>query len=134
MRLALTGGTGFVGSHLIDTALAAGHQVAALTRREQPEREGLDWISGNLDDRAALHRLVDDADAVIHVAGVIAARDKAGFDKGNVEGTLAMLAEHHTTIPFERAVTHTFALAEAEQAMQTALAADTAMKVVITPN
>jgi len=44
-----------------------------------------------------------------------------------------MLAEHHTSVPFHRAVTHTFPLAEAEQAMQTALAADTAMKVVITP-
>lgn len=92
MRLALTGGTGFVGSHLIDAALDAGHEVAALTRREQPEREGLNWITGSLEDRSALHRLVDEADAVIHVAGVIAARDKAGFDKGNVEGTLAMLA------------------------------------------
>jgi threonine dehydrogenase-like Zn-dependent dehydrogenase len=44
-----------------------------------------------------------------------------------------MLAEHHHAVPFERAVTHTFPLSEAEQAMQTALGADTAMKVVITP-
>jgi threonine dehydrogenase-like Zn-dependent dehydrogenase len=44
-----------------------------------------------------------------------------------------MLAEHHHAVPFERAVTHTFRLSDVEQAMQTALAADTAMKVVITP-
>ena len=37
MKLAITGGTGFVGSHLIDAALAAGHEVKALTRREQPD-------------------------------------------------------------------------------------------------
>ena len=92
MKLAVTGGTGFVGSHLIDAATAAGHEIAALTRREQPEREGVHWISGDLEDRSALHKLVDDADAIIHVAGVITARDEAGFDKGNVEGTLAMLA------------------------------------------
>ncbi len=48
MRLAVTGGTGFVGAHLLDVALAAGHAVAALTRREQPGREGLDWVSGDL--------------------------------------------------------------------------------------
>lgn len=41
MRLSVTGGTGFVGSHLIDAALSAGHQVKALTRREQPARAGL---------------------------------------------------------------------------------------------
>ncbi len=92
MRLAVTGGTGFIGSHLIDVATAAGHQVAALTRREQPPREGVDWIGGDLDDRNALRQLVDGAEALVHVAGVIAAHDKPGFDKGNVEGTLAMLA------------------------------------------
>ena len=92
MKLAITGGTGFVGSHLIDAALAAGHEVTALTRREQPPRDGLEWVAGDLDDRDALERLVGDADAVIHVAGVISAPDAAGFEQGNVDGTLAMLA------------------------------------------
>jgi L-iditol 2-dehydrogenase len=58
----------------------------------------------------------------------------AGEDARAYDRTLAMLAEHHPRVPFERAVTHTFPLAEAEEAIQTALAADTAMKVVITPN
>ena len=92
MKLAITGGTGFVGSHVIDEALGAGHEVQALTRREQPGRDKVDWIAGDLDDRAALKRLIEDADAVIHVAGVINAPDQAGFDQGNVTGTLAMLA------------------------------------------
>lgn len=92
MRLAVTGGTGFVGSHLLDVALAAGHRVNALTRREQPPREGLQWIAGDLASREALERLVRDADAIIHVAGAINAPNAAGFEQGNVEGTLAMLA------------------------------------------
>ena len=92
MKLAMTGGTGFVGSHLLDVALADGHSVAALTRRDQPERSGVKWVRGDLQDRDALHRLIDGADAVIHVAGTINAPNAAGFDKGNVQGTLAMLA------------------------------------------
>src|SRR5205807_6605334 len=92
MKLAITGGMGFVGSHLIDAALAAGHEVKALARREQPDREGLVWVRGALDDRDALEQLVGEADAVIHVAGVISAPDAAAFDHGNVGGTLAMLA------------------------------------------
>jgi nucleoside-diphosphate-sugar epimerase len=92
MRIAVTGGTGFVGSHLIDAAIESKHEVVALTRREQPEREGLKWISGDLHDRSALERLVDGADAVIHVAGVISGHSAETFQKGNVEGTLAMLA------------------------------------------
>ena len=92
MRLAITGGTGFVGSHLIDTALAAGHEIKALTRREQPDRDGVDWVIGDLGTRDALEWLVDEADAIIHVAGTINAPNAAGFEKGNVAGTLAMLA------------------------------------------
>ena len=92
MKLAVTGGTGFVGSHVIDVAVAAGHRINALTRREQPAREGVDWIAGSLEDRTALHQLVTGVDAVIHIAGVISAPKAAVFDKGNVEGTLAMLA------------------------------------------
>ena len=90
--LAVTGGTGFVGAHLSDAALTAGHEVKALTRREQPPRDRLIWVDGRLEDREALERLVDGADAVIHVAGVINSPTAAGFELGNVAGTLAMLA------------------------------------------
>ena len=92
MKLAVTGGTGFVGAHLIETALAAGHEVKALTRRDQPPRDGLQWVPGSLEERDALEALVGEADAVIHVAGVINASSAAGFELGNVAGTLSMLA------------------------------------------
>ena len=92
MRLAITGGTGFVGSHLLDVALAAGHRVNALTRRDQPPRDELEWVAGDLASREALEQLVRDADAIIHVAGAINAPNAAGFEQGNVAGTLAMLA------------------------------------------
>lgn len=92
MRLALTGGTGFVGAHLVDAAIAAGHEVTALTRRDQPPREHVTWVLGDLQDRSALERLVDHADAAVHVAGVISAQTAAAFEEGNVFGTLALLA------------------------------------------
>ena len=90
--LAVTGGTGFVGQHLLDLASDRGHSVRALTRRPQGSREGIEWIEGSLDDRDALERLVQASDAIIHVAGVINAPDAAGFEAGNVKGTLSMLA------------------------------------------
>lgn len=92
MRLAITGGTGFVGSHLLDKAVADGHEIAALTRREQAPRDGITWIAGDFSDRGALERLVSDAEAIIHVAGVITGQGAAAFEQGNVGGTLAMLA------------------------------------------
>jgi nucleoside-diphosphate-sugar epimerase len=89
--LAITGGTGFVGSRLIDLALAAGHEVRALTRRPQPARAGIVWIEGALDTPAALDRLVTGTDAVIHVAGVVNAPDRSGFVAGNITGTQAVV-------------------------------------------
>jgi nucleoside-diphosphate-sugar epimerase len=90
--LAITGGTGFVGTALIQAAVAAGHAVRALTRRSQVARDGVEWITGTLEDAAALDRLVSGADVVVHVAGVVNAPDRTAFVAGNVEGTRAMLA------------------------------------------
>jgi uncharacterized protein YbjT (DUF2867 family) len=89
--LAITGGTGFVGRHLIDAALEQGHLVRALTRSPRPPRAGVHWIYGSMEKPLALSQLVAGADAVIHVAGVINAADREGFAQGNVEGTLAVV-------------------------------------------
>jgi uncharacterized protein YbjT (DUF2867 family) len=91
LNLAITGATGFVGGRLLEMALTQGHRVRALTRRPQPERDGVTWVDGSLDDSDSLDRLSDGSDAVIHVAGVINARDAAGFEAGNVIGTAAIV-------------------------------------------
>ena len=57
----------------------------------------------------------------------------AGEDSRIYDSTLAMLAANCERVPFHHAVTHTFPLEQVELAMQTALAADTAMKVVLAP-
>ena len=85
--LAVTGGTGFVGGHLLRHAPEAGHSLRALTRRDQPALPNASWVPGALGDDASLARLVDGADAVIHIAGAISARDREGFHEANVEGT-----------------------------------------------
>ncbi len=92
MILAITGGTGFVGSHLIDQAIAAGHSVRALARKPQDPRFGVEWVAGALDRADSLDSLVAGADAVVHVAGVVNAPDRAGFSAGNVDGTAAIVA------------------------------------------
>ena len=91
MKLVLTGATGFVGRALLDRALANGDEVVALARQPQEPRDGVEWIAGDLANRAALTRLLADAEAVIHVAGVVNAPDRAGFEQGNVIGTLNLI-------------------------------------------
>ena len=91
MTIAVTGGTGFVGSRLIEALKAAGHRVRALTRRPSAYDGAVEWIPGSLEDSASLAHLASGADALIHVAGVINA-DAAGFEAGNVQGTAAVVA------------------------------------------
>ncbi len=90
--LAITGATGFVGSAVLDAALAEGHQVRALARRDQTVREGVEWLRGDLGDTAALAALVEGADAVIHVAGLTNTPDPAAFEAANVTGTANVIA------------------------------------------
>ncbi len=90
--LAITGATGFVGSAVLDEALAQGHTVRALARREQAPRAGVEWVRGDLNDTAALAALVQGADAVVHVAGLTNTSDPAEFEIANVTGTANVLA------------------------------------------
>jgi nucleoside-diphosphate-sugar epimerase len=90
MRIAVTGGTGFVGARLLAALAKTSHDVRALTRRPMQDQPGLAWVPGSLENQEALDRLADGADALIHVAGVINA-DEAGFEAANVRGTAAVL-------------------------------------------
>lgn len=89
--LALTGATGFVGQAVLDAAVAAGYEVLALARRPQEPRQHVRWISGDLFDTGALSELTRGVEATIHIAGVVNATDLAGFEAGNVNGTLNLI-------------------------------------------
>ena len=92
MTLAITGGTGFVGRHVLRVAAEHGFPVRALARSPQPRLPGVAWVYGSLSNAAVLADLAAGCDAVIHIAGTINAPTRAEFDAGNVAGTAAMLA------------------------------------------
>ncbi len=92
--VALTGATGFVGGHLLRRLIAAGWQVRALARRPDalaPAKQ-LTVVPGGLESDAALADLLAGADAVVHCAGLVAARSAADFHRVNAEGTARLLA------------------------------------------
>ena len=88
--LAVTGGTGFVGSHLLRIAREQGYELRALTRGWRPPEEGIDWVDGALDRADSLTRLCEGADAVIHIAGLINGTASA-FETVNVTGTANLI-------------------------------------------
>ena len=85
--LAMTGATGFVGGATMRDAVAAGWHIRALTRRPQPEREGVTWIAGALDDTDSLAAMTAGADVVMHIAGVVNVPTRAAFEAGNATAT-----------------------------------------------
>ncbi len=91
--VAVTGAGGFVGGHIVRHLTAAGWRVRALQRRS-PAPDGLTGLStivGSLHDRASLETLVDGVDAVVHCAGLVAARRRRDFFDTNVGGTRALV-------------------------------------------
>lgn len=95
MKALVTGGTGFVGSHLIETLQQHGHTVRAIvrsaTRAEALGLRGVEWVPGDLGDEMALRRAVEGVDVVYHVAGLIAARSEVDYFEVNCEGTRRLL-------------------------------------------
>ncbi len=99
--IAVTGGTGFVGSHLVDTLCAAALTPRVLVRDAATPRwiagRRVDWVPGSLADPKALARLVSGAGTVLHLAGVVRATAPGEFDHGNRVGTadLVRAIERH---------------------------------------
>lgn len=92
MKIALTGGTGFIGGHVFDNMAGRGISIKALTRRPQPARPDVEWIHGSLEDEDSLKKLVSSCQAVIHMAGAVKAEDRAAFAHINLTGTERLLA------------------------------------------
>jgi nucleoside-diphosphate-sugar epimerase len=87
-RVALTGATGFIGTHLIERLHRDGVAVRALTRAPRASAgAALQWIDGDLASGAGVERLVDGADTVVHCAGAVRGARPRDFDRINVDGT-----------------------------------------------
>jgi dihydroflavonol-4-reductase len=90
MKAFITGGTGFIGSHLVDSLITeGGHEIRCMVRNNEKWLEGKEFkrIHCDLNDIAGLRTGMDGVDVVIHLAGVVKAKDTRTFEHVNVEGT-----------------------------------------------
>src|SRR2546430_6787046 len=92
----VTGGTGFVGLHLVEALIRRGDQVRALVRPGSPATTlralGAEIVSGEISDLSALTAAMSGVSVVHHVAGIIRAFRPADFYEVNQKGT-AKVAE-----------------------------------------
>ena len=106
MRIAITGTTGYLGRFVVETLLREGHTVVAQRRKQLNKSDpltkldgSLKFINGNMGDSASLERLVQQCDAVVHLAFMSATgtyrggegEDAAWFWEQNFGGTLRLL-------------------------------------------
>jgi UDP-glucose 4-epimerase len=80
MRILVTGGAGFIGSHLCERLVSDGHAVAAIDNfstgsasnlRNLANSEGFTIVEGSILDSAVLNPLIEDADYVFHLAAAV---------------------------------------------------------------
>jgi dihydroflavonol-4-reductase len=92
----VTGGTGFIGSHLVGHLLQRGCEVRCLVR----DRSRLRWlqgqsvtiVEGDLSSISLIREAASGTDAVFHLAGVTAAGSRETYRKINAEGCRAVAA------------------------------------------
>jgi UDP-glucose 4-epimerase len=68
VRSLVTGGSGFIGSHVVDALRHAGHEVVVFDRKPVRHRLDLEFICGDVTDREAMLRAVEGVDYVHHLA------------------------------------------------------------------
>ncbi len=90
----LTGGSGFVGSHILVALTTAGHDVRVLARdaKRVPASAGLEVVEGDVVANTGLDRGAEGTDAVIHLVGIIMEVGGATFEKVHHEGTRNVVA------------------------------------------
>ncbi|HEY9504876.1 MAG TPA: NAD(P)-dependent oxidoreductase [Gemmatimonadales bacterium] len=102
MRLLVTGGTGFIGSHLAEHARKLGAQVVVLGLADRPEeranvellrRQGVEVLAGSITDAELCGRAVRGATHVFHLAVAMreGAKSDEFFESINLDGTRALL-------------------------------------------
>jgi nucleoside-diphosphate-sugar epimerase len=92
----VTGGTGFIGSHTVEQLLVEGYHVRCLIRPQQTNLRWLqglpvDLVQGDLMNPASISQCVEDAEYIIHIAGITKATHKSEFFTGNVTTTNNLL-------------------------------------------
>jgi len=87
----LTGGTGFVGGHVLKALRASGRPVRCLVR--DPAKVSLDseFVQGDMTDPASLERAVEGVDAVVHLVAIRQGKPEQ-FDRIMSQGTRDLLA------------------------------------------
>jgi UDP-glucose 4-epimerase len=97
MDVLVTGGSGFIGSHVVDQLLAAGHRPRIFDARPSPHHtpDRVPVVLGDLADLDALHAAMAGCDAVIHLAASAdvneVQQDPVEAEQRNARGTLHVL-------------------------------------------
>jgi NADH dehydrogenase len=97
MKFFIAGGTGFIGSHLVDALSKGGYAVRCLVRTEERaavcKKAGFEVAIGDITDRESLKGRLDNCDIVVHLVGIIEEKGDMTFENVHVEGTRNLIDE-----------------------------------------
>jgi uncharacterized protein YbjT (DUF2867 family) len=87
----LTGGTGFVGGHVLSALRASGRPVRCLVRKPEKAKLDCEVVQGDMTDPESLRRAVDGVEAVVHLVAIRQGKDEQ-FERIMSQGTRDLLA------------------------------------------
>lgn len=100
-RCVITGGAGFVGSHLLEALLSAGAQVISYDRSEKILPDGVTAVVGDLSDGTKLQETIHGSDVVFHLAALASVQDSiehpVKYYEVNVGGSMNVLEAARTS-------------------------------------
>ena len=83
MKIGIIGGTGFVGTYLLDKLCAEGHQVRLLIRagseHKAPTQEAVELVTGDVSDEQSIRTCFSGCDAAVYLIGILREDLKAGI-------------------------------------------------------
>ncbi len=95
MNIAMTGATGFVGSHFAELLLEKGFQPTCLIRKTSNlhwlPADKLRFVTGDLTQAESLREFVQDADWIFHLAGLTKGKNESDYFRANYEGTVQLI-------------------------------------------
>lgn len=94
MKIAVTGGSGYLGQAILQALTATGHRVRVLTRSrarltQQEDIPGVEWVLGDMTDFDDVLRLLRGCDGLVHAGGVVRSQVDEDF-KTNVRAALSI--------------------------------------------
>jgi UDP-glucose 4-epimerase len=87
-RIIVTGGNGFIGSHVVDRLIDEGYEVTVVDRQGFPHRSDVNYVLGDIRDRKFVNDILEDHHGIINLAGILGTSETVDNPQSTIASNL----------------------------------------------